>query len=465
MGKARRKATPAQPSKPVSPLESMTRFQLRELHDSDLSDRAGRGDRLAAEVLEARTKAAAVIRDTLARVYARGDKATFSQWGCVPCLTETGNIGVLDICDGTAWDTTVPCPPEAEDLGLSGAAIAGANNPAAGASVYEVDGPVEKLETVDRRGPTKSMLVTLEPRPGLQGFTPAPKMPPGWRQIELPTWRGHEGTSPYRPTPKECYTPDKWVRPRQVAFGLMTCYGKPGKPRRTLDDTAAWHVDRWPVGLPDWVTPGFEQVDPRWWPLSPEQETEVIRLADEWLAGVCKRLAAHLPNAADVVAALDAGDDVYRLANRYPDQAERYDYRVPEEVFNHGVQYSRAEAAREAAGKAAEEFGVRRAYRCRERPDAVIGLRLIDYFHGILTRTLYRRLEPVAEALRWMLSVPGPNSSNLGPHRPHFEAALKAAALEAARVLCDGLEQESRKLVEEDMVAVLYANGPVYFTT
>jgi len=217
----------------------------RLLHDTDLErllDLPG-----ASVVFEGRTRAAAQIRLALARVYARGDMATHSQWHVVPGLTEKGTIGILNIADGTAWDTHVEADPGVHDLGLEGA-VYGAANGFAGTVAF--DGVVVQQDGV-------AAGTTL-------------KMPVGWQQIALPTWRGYKGTSPYRSVPAEEYKPEAWIKPTLVAAGLMTCYGRPGKLRATLADTAGWHIDRdptsmepapnkWPNGVPAWITKDFER--------------------------------------------------------------------------------------------------------------------------------------------------------------------------------------------------------------
>lgn len=212
-----------------------SRRSFRKLHDADLGRYARRGNTFAILVDRARAKAATFIRIALARTYGRGDMCTSEQWHVVPCLTDTGTLGILDIAHGTAWDTGLEAPPEVVDLGVEGFVYAGANNAAAGLTV----------KTTDHDGQTKS-------------FTPAPKAPEGWQQILLPTWRGWDPNGrQYTHTPPELFTPDQWVEPKLVANELMTCYGEPGRPRTYLTDTAGWDKS-WPHGLPSWVISGFE---------------------------------------------------------------------------------------------------------------------------------------------------------------------------------------------------------------
>lgn len=210
----------------------------RKMHDSDLSSIWG-DHPVAKKVLAGRTKAAAFIRLIVARVFAREDMMTFFQWHVVPCLTDKGTLGVLDIAKGTAWDTGVEAPEEVADLGLEEGVYAAANG--AEGTVY-IDGkPVQHAGTAV-----------------VDGKVVPPKMPAGWRQIALPTWRGYEGTSPYRPIPTTEFNSEQWVKPLLAASGLMTCYGEPGDPKagEALTRTFGWHKgerNAWPNGVPDWI--------------------------------------------------------------------------------------------------------------------------------------------------------------------------------------------------------------------
>ena len=85
-------------------------------------------------------------------------------------------------------------------------------------------------------------------------------MPRGWQQIALPTWRGFTpGASYYDEVPPDEFRPEHQIRPELVAWGLMTCYGKPGVEPATapdggpaLEDTHGWD-SRYPWGVPAWI--------------------------------------------------------------------------------------------------------------------------------------------------------------------------------------------------------------------
>jgi hypothetical protein len=193
----------------------------RLLHDDDLrtSD-----SEVAATVLAGRERAARQIRVVLARVYGRPDMATRPQWQVLPCLTDVGTIGILDIARGTAWDTGVVADTGVADLGVDDAVYAGANGIAGD---VRIDG-----DLVQRDGAT----------PG----SPL-RMPAGWRQIALPTWRAGDVV------PAD-YRPDQWIRPRLVTAGLMTCYGSLGavEDGDYLMQAHGWDA-RWPWGVPEWI--------------------------------------------------------------------------------------------------------------------------------------------------------------------------------------------------------------------
>ncbi|MGZ7305245.1 hypothetical protein ACXWQT_09480, partial [Streptococcus pyogenes] len=90
--------------------------------------------------------------------------------------------------------------------------------------------------------------------------------------------------------------------PKLACFGLRTCYGEAGKPRRALTDTAGWDATNWPGGLPEWIVSGFEETDPVWWPFTDDQRVRVRTMAKVWLMQQCKKLAVHLPNSEAVIA-------------------------------------------------------------------------------------------------------------------------------------------------------------------
>lgn len=216
-----------------------------QLHDSDLRSLASDGDQDAARVLALRDVAAREVRLALARVYGVGTMATFSAWSVVPCMTESGTFGVLDTARGTAWSTPIALTVEAcEALGLIGDIELSVHGAAAGATV-EVSGDGRRMVVGAGRK-------TME---GSDYHKPAPSMPPGWRQIVLPTWRSaYPGEERYRDTEPVDFRPETWALPTLVASGLMTCYGRPGDPAagERLLVCHGWEGS-WPWGVPSWI--------------------------------------------------------------------------------------------------------------------------------------------------------------------------------------------------------------------
>lgn len=270
--------------------------ELRLLHDREL----GQSKQKEAKVILAnRTKAASFIRLVLARAYMQNTKATFHQWSIIPCRTNEGNVGFLDIANGTAWDSTVVCIPEVDDLGYGDedAAYAGANNIAASAKIFTGEAQVDKLKTVDHSGKREVFIVSVgdENYPDLKDETPLPpSMPKGWRQICLPTWRGYEGDG-HCLVPESLFTFEQLVRPKLVQHGLKTCYGTRGRPLRVLND----YVRNWPTGttsLPDWLTYDSEPTDPSWWPFREGQKPKVIEAVWNWYRQAAEQLSKHFDN-------------------------------------------------------------------------------------------------------------------------------------------------------------------------
>lgn len=157
----------------------------------------------------------------------------------MPFLTETGTIGIVDIAHGTAWDTGIPADPGVYDLGVGDLhdVYAAAQMPN-DAGTVSLDGqPVQHHGTA-----------VVDGRPVY------PTAPDGWRQISLPVWRGYDDDRGcYVDVPVWEYAPDTWIRPRLVASGLMTCYGKPGDAENGEYLTVAHHPWLWPHGVPQWV--------------------------------------------------------------------------------------------------------------------------------------------------------------------------------------------------------------------
>jgi hypothetical protein len=182
-------------------------------------------------VLLARAIASDQLRLVLARAYGRADMATSKKWNILPCLTDAGTIGVLDIAAGTAWDTDVEACLEVTSLGLVDDAYGASYAPAG--SVY-FGTPGGTMECIQANGVAPG--TTLG-------------MPAGWKQIALT--RSYQGKGA---VPDELYRPETWIRPRLVATGLTTCYGTHGETSagEYLDSAHGWE-SYWPWGVPPWV--------------------------------------------------------------------------------------------------------------------------------------------------------------------------------------------------------------------
>lgn len=199
---------------------------LSMMHDCDL-ERMATSESLA--ILSARTKGANLVRLTLARVFGRSDMATAEQWHIVPHVTERDTIGLVNVSDGTAWDSLVAVDDSVRTLGLDAVHTPDGNHPSLSGDV-RFDG-----ELVQARGETPDHPITA---------------PPGWFRIGLPTWRGYAGD---HYVPVELYRPKNWIRPNLRAVGLMTCYGHPGAPRASLGSGSDHCIN----GVPPWIEPIF----------------------------------------------------------------------------------------------------------------------------------------------------------------------------------------------------------------
>lgn len=206
----------------------------REMHDSDLSAKWG-DHPIAKQVLHGRGQAAQQLRLVLARVYGKDGMCTHSHWSIIPCLTDTGTIGILNIANGTAWSTDIIAVDGVHDLGLVGEVYAAANGIAGDCYIDN--------KLVQRDG------TAVE-----DGKTVVPSMPAGWRQIGLPTWRGYDPSiERYNNVPEELFRPEHWIKPTLVATSLMTCYNRPG------NNDGAWFGEcygwegSYPWGVPPWI--------------------------------------------------------------------------------------------------------------------------------------------------------------------------------------------------------------------
>jgi len=425
---------------------------LRSQHDSVLSDifhgswsswqgnqhfdRATKPSKrviaLAKRVYSNRGEAASAIRVVLAKMYQHPDAATHSQWHIIPCRTSRGTIGVIDIAHGTAFDSGVECPAEAEDLGLVVEVYAAANS---GAGTVSFDG-----EVVQRDGTAVT-----------DGKVIPPTMPPGWQQIALPTWRGYEHGNGYKRVPAEIYEADP-IRPTLAAYGLRTCYGRQDIPRRYLADYRKEKAASF-----NWLLADFERIDPSWWTIDDAEQRRLFECVDRWTQDAIEHLKQQL--------AEGTGESVKPL--KFPGQAFRFppSKASEQDKQEHALSDSRSKAASDAAKQVLGELGgfdiwaARGAYWPQTN---AIGNRSLDSLQAILATTLYYRLVPVVDGLRWMVSFPDPERHyRLGPMQSHFEAALLAVAIPMARALFVGM-RETRE-VRNEWVAIHLENGPRYF--
>jgi hypothetical protein len=215
--------------------QSLTLEHAREMHDADLKNKWG-DHAVAKQVLTARGRAAQQIRLVLARVYGKDGMATFSTWSIVPCLTDKGTIGILNIANGTAWETGIEADPGVFELGLVGDVYAAANGISGDCYIDN--------KLVQRNGTAV-----------IDGKIVTPRMPIGWRQIGLPTWRGYEPeANHYTNVPEQLFRPEYWIRPVLVAAELMTCYGRVGDldEGSFLTRTYGWD-SKFPWGVPEWI--------------------------------------------------------------------------------------------------------------------------------------------------------------------------------------------------------------------
>lgn len=461
----RKKATaPVSPTAPATPEPSYTVEQLRELHDNDLAKLTSKD---AKAVYANRGTAANFIRIVLARTYARNDMCTFFQWSVVPCITPERTLGFLDTARGTAFDSQQLLPPECDDLGYGepDKAYGGANNPGGETYIYEgtVDGG--PLATVDNKGGKSAMIVShvpLKVGDNLKDVTPKPPtMPPGWRQIVLPTWRGYNGDG-HHTVPKEFFAdPKTWIKPKLVAFGLRTCYGTRGKPRRCLTDTAGWHVDRgehspnnWPHGVPDWINKEFEPTDPEWWPWTDESRALAEGHCTAFYRTIAAQLAAHFDDPDGIMAGFDEGMAKGHTAR--PELGKLY--YSPNDLFSNPTSYARwlcnraSEEGSKAVLKEQRVFRPAVVYTEDDRRHAYNYPS--HYVWHLLWRLVERRLWEVGQTLMWMEPKYNDDRTKL------YEETLKGTAPGIAKLYTQGFYTLAYELIEKQLVADLYGCDP-----
>jgi hypothetical protein len=229
----------------------------------------------------------------------------------------------------------------------------------------------------------------------------------------------------------------------------MTCYSTLGQPARELE-------------------PGYPDPNPSWWHFNKEQRHRIYQMVSVWFKTICLEVVKHLPNAQEVITALDSSGDIYNLIHQYPEQQEekgKFTYpNSQDNLENNALMWLRSEAARKASEKVIKEFWINKVYFSCDREDSVIGMRWIDRFHGILTRAVYYKLIPVVTSLRWMLDLSNlrNNCGGYGPHGENFKNVLSDVALGIAKTLCHKMHEYASDLMKKEMVFVLYENGPIY---
>lgn len=387
--------------------------------------------RLAKRVDANRSEAASTIRLVLARMYQHPNAATFSCWSVIPCLTDDGNLGVLNIASGTAWDSTVPAPEGTEDLGLVEEVYAAANG---NAGTVRFDGEVVQTEGT-----------AVE-----DGEILRPQMPPGWKQIALPTWRGYKGDGRDL-VPEEVYKENP-LRPKLVAYGLQTCYGRRGDPKRYLSFQPDYE------GTCDWLCKKFERNDPSWWVLTPEEKEKCERLMNEWFDFAERNLDAQLTEEEKLI-----------TPHQFPNQKLPYwrkDW-TAEESQEHSIASNRGNHAAKAVDKYLQQSNAYWLCGMMLRDGSywnggyAIGRRRCDVLRKRLAVIVDHRLIPVCESLRWMLSFPDPDRYyQMGPHQKAYDHALSAAASS----ICRSLMHECREVqaVINEMAEIHLADGPVF---
>ena len=300
-----------------------------------------------AEEVDARREAAATqIHVALSRAYQKPRLCTMNSWWVLPCRTDKGTIGIVDIAKGIAWDLAVPCPAEAEDLGLSEEVYAGYSPE----GTVVMDGKVVQVDGIHVEG---NQLIR-------------PTMPPGWLQIALPSWRGYKGPGhgPSCVVPEKIYTSDV-TPPKLRAYGLRTCYGYAGAPCRYLDSGRKDLSDAIPF---PWLSREIEHTDPRWWDISREEEDRYLELVIDWTKGLLHYLHQHST------------------------EEER-------EPGNQRILYYVSDAVRQVLTK----IGACKLWTCRRwRPAQVCGERLVDQLQYELIQVVTKRMQPVREAINWM---------------------------------------------------------------
>lgn len=434
--------------------ESKVTEWLRQQHDSVLTDlikgtwtgwQSNKGfdkpiqptkkvQQLAKKVYKNRGVAANAIRLVLAQMYQHPRACTHEQWSIIPCRTDNGTIGVINIASGTAFDCAIQCPPEAEDLGLVEKVYSGAN---VNEGTVSFDGKVVQAEGA---AVVNDQIIH-------------PTMPPNWQQIALPTWRGYKGDGRSL-VPEELYRNNP-VRPRLVAYGLMTCYGKPGLPRRYLSDCRQT-VDekKYP-----WLLNNFEHNDPSWWALTPEQQEKCERLMNEWFDDAESNLLNKLSE-----------EELQIEPHQYPNQkltGWRREW-TEEQHQENAIASNRGKHAATATEKVLKNCNA--FWLCGMElqngfweGQSCIGLRRVDNLRKKLAVIVDHRLIPVCKSLQWMLSFPDKSRYHqMGPHQRMYDCILASAA----ENICKTLLHECRSVddVITDMAQIHISDGPVFLT-
>lgn len=414
---------------------------LRLRHDNDLK---AMDNPMAQVVLDARTRGAAFLRAILARAYGHTKAATAQGWHIVPHATAIGTIGVVNVADGTAWDLGVRMTEDVDALGLDDSHTPDANHPSLAGDV-RFEG-----ELVQRQGETPGAPI---------------RAPEGWMRIGLTTWRGF-------PVPEKEYVPEEtWIRPQLVAFGLTTCYGHPGRPRRMFGD-AAGHGGRRP-----WIHPQHESTDPSWWPMDEAHRVQIRRMAIDWLDSLIGHLMemAGYDEDSEVAEALrtDATDGPPLLSSAGPG-VPAYDSRILRaiDIATPGRPSGRrdpndparvlAEAVSAYDGYVVAVWRVLRAAGVLRvgavSGENVSGARRVDLAAALLSRVLTDRLTDTAMALGEIyqpLYVEDDHGASWEGSMALKRQIGRIAEDVGARLLA-GRGESARALIEEEMVARYY---------
>jgi hypothetical protein len=391
------------------------------LHDDKLKKL---GTPIAKDVLARRARGASLVRVVLARMYGDPHQASAEKgWNIVPHVTDRDTIGVVNVADGTAWDSMVPADGDVLALGLDDQHTPDGNHPSLGLPVY-IDG-----ELVQEHGQAPDAPITG---------------PKDWKRIGLPTFRGFNGGNGSALVPPSEFTAEQQIRPRLRAVGLMTCYGELGLPRTMLDD-AAGHGG---PGLPPWIHPTHQIPTIQGIPIPEDLASILCEQARQHLRDCIQRMVNETPLENDVRKALETDDrsklyQVLTPARRGADAdtALYCDSR-------HNLVLSAVSADTMLAWDVLSAIGTRQDH---TGGIALTGLLLQAITYRVLERTTGAR------AAIFKTLVDNAEGENI------FEGAL-AEALEPLTLIISGwsVRRGAPAGFEETLRATLFSQGPLY---